>query len=92
MRWRYWNRSNSDSPGNLFSIHRLVVKSSARGIGEGHWWGPSFASDIAAEHINEMHVFGTRGYVAKFGQIITSKIDKLVYETEGKFNPEISNK
>ena len=76
-----------DDPNNLFSIHRLVTRSSQHGVNEGQWWGPSFASDIGVEHINEMHVFGTRGYVAKFGQIITSKIDKLVYETEGKFNP-----
>ena len=77
-----------DNPNNLFSIHRLVAKSTQRAVNEGHWWGPSFASDIAAEHINEMHVYGTRGYVAKFGQIITTEIDKLVYDKEEeKFNP-----
>lgn len=75
-----------DSPGNLFSIHRLVAKSSARGIGEGHWWGPSFASDIAVSQINEMRIFKTRGYVAKIGQVLTSEIDQLVYEDDF-FNP-----
>ncbi|GAB1219642.1 hypothetical protein ENUP19_0040G0029 [Entamoeba nuttalli] len=75
-----------DSTGCLFSIHRLVARASTRGVTEGQWWGPSFASDIAAEHINEMRVFRTRGYVAKLGSIIGSKIEELIKDGGG-FNP-----
>ena len=69
-----------DSPGCLLSIHRLCAKASLKGINEGQWWGPSFASEIAVEHLNEIHPFNTRAYIAKIGRIISTEIEEIAIE------------
>ncbi|ELP90383.1 cysteine protease atg4, putative [Entamoeba invadens IP1] len=77
-----------DGPGSLFSIHNLISRSTTRGVGDGKWWGPSFASEIAADHLNTIHVFRTRGYVARLGRIV--KPDILdISEDNGNILPTI---
>ncbi|KAL7715795.1 Cysteine protease [Entamoeba marina] len=76
----------NDHPSGLLSIHRLVAEASTKGVPEGKWWGPSFASEIASNMLNKTHIFRSCGYVAKVGRIIGPEIEELTQNGD-LFNP-----